>query len=159
LLYNCIIFKIEIKNNDFIKCKLLIKEMLPRVNSLERIPESVPVNLNVNSETELNELDEKMEYIGEVISEEFHLLNNIVSQINSILNVNFNNKFMNTDFDKHEHIEFYFDTLIHEYQTVKDLLAKGRAIRYNKEKKEKEKYNEVMCARNTSANYEIKLGQ
>jgi hypothetical protein len=66
---------------------------------------------------------------------------------------------MNTDFDKHEHIELYFDTLLHEYKTVKELLAKGRAIRYNKEKKEKEKYNEVRCARNTSANFEIKLGQ
>jgi hypothetical protein len=128
--------------------------MLPRQNSLERIPESVPVNLNVNSETELEELNEKMEYVGQVISEEFHLLNNIVSQINGILNVNFNNKFMNTDFDKHEHIEFCFDTLIHEYQIVKELLKKGRAIRYNKEKKEKEKYNELRCARNTSVKLE-----
>jgi hypothetical protein len=133
--------------------------MLPRQNSLERIPESLPVNLNVNSETELEELDEKMEYIGEVIAEEFHLLNNIVSQISGVLDVNFNNKFMNKDFDKHEHIELYFDTLIHEYQTVKELLQKGRAIRYHKEKKETEKYNELRCARNTSANYEIKLEQ
>lgn len=127
--------------------------MLPRQNSLERIPESVPVNLNVNSETELEELDEKMKYVGEVISEEFHLLNNIVSQINGILNVNFNKKFMNMDFEQHEHIEEYFDTLIHEYQTVKDLLKKGRAIRYNKEKKEKD--NEIRCSRNTS----VKLSQ
>jgi hypothetical protein len=131
--------------------------MLPRQNSLDRIPESEPVNLNVNSETKLEELDEKMEYISEVIAEEFHILNNIVSQINGILQVNFNNKFMNKDFDKHEHIELYFDTLLHEYKTVKELLQKGRAIRYNKEKKEKEKYNEIRCARNMSANYEIKL--
>jgi hypothetical protein len=118
--------------------------MLPKQNSLGRIPESEPVNLNINSETELYELDEKMDYIRQQISEEFHILNNIVSQINGILNINFNNKFMNTDFDKHEHIEFYFDTLIHEYQTVKEFLKKGREIRYNKEKKEK--YNEVRCA-------------
>jgi hypothetical protein len=133
--------------------------MMPRQKSLERIPESEPVNLTVNSETELEELDEKMEYIGELIAEEFHILNNIVSQVNGILNVNFNNKFMNTNFDKHEHVELYFDTLIHEYQTVKELLAKGRAIRYNKEKKEKEKYNELRCARNTLSQYEIKLEQ
>ena len=131
--------------------------MLQRQNSLERITESLPVNLNVNSETELEELDEKMEYIGQVISEEFHVLNNIVSQINGILNVNFNNKFMNTDFDKHEHIELYFDTLIHEYQTVKELLKKGRAIRYNKEKKEAEKYNELRCA--GISHYRIKSDQ
>jgi hypothetical protein len=73
-----LLFKIEIKNNNIINHKLLIKEMLPKQNSLERIPESNPVNLNVNSETELEELDEKMEYISEQISEEFHILNNIV---------------------------------------------------------------------------------
>ena len=78
--------------------------MLPKQNSLERIPESKPVNLNVNSETELDELDEKMEYVSEQISEEFHILNTIVSQVNGILNINFNNKFMNTDFDKQEYI-------------------------------------------------------
>ena len=117
--------------------------MLPKQNSLERIPESNPVNLNVNSETELEELDEKMEYISEQISEEFHVLNTIVSQVNGILNINFNNKFMNTDFDKQEYIEEYLDTLIYEYQTVKELLKKGREIRYNKEKKEKQKDNEL----------------
>ena len=111
--------------------------MFPRQNSLDRIPESEPVNLNVNSETKLEELDEKMEYISEVIAEEFHILNNIVSQINGILQVNFNNKFMNKDFDKHEHIELYFDILLDEYKTVKELLQKGRAIRYNKEKKKR----------------------
>jgi len=123
--------------------------MLPKQNSLERIPESKPVNLNVNSETELEELDEKMEYVSEQISEEFHILNTIVSQVNGILNINFNNKFMNTDFDKQEYIEEYLDTLIYEYQTVKELLKKGREIRYNKEKKEKQKDNELRGARNT----------
>ena len=44
-------------------------------------------------------------------------------------------------------------------RTVKELLKKGRAIRYHKEKKEKEKYNELRCTRNTSENYEIKLEQ
>jgi len=125
-----------------------MKEMFPKQNSLERIPESEPVNLNISLETEL---DEKMEYISEQISQEFHVLNNIVSQVNSILDINFNNKFMNTNFDKHEHIELYFDTLLHEYQTVKELLKKGREIRYTKEKKEKEKDNEIRFARNTLA--------
>ena len=123
--------------------------MLPKQNSLERIPESKPVNLNVNSETELDELDEKMEYVSEQISEEFHILNTIVSQVNGILNINFNNKFMNTDFDKQEYIEEYLDTLIYEYQTVKELLKKGREIRYNKEKKEKQKDNEIRGSRAT----------
>ena len=90
-----------------------------------------------------------MEYVSEQISEEFHILNTIVSQVNGILNINFNNKFMNTDFDKQEYIEEYLDTLIYEYQTVKELLKKGREIRYNKEKKEKQKDNELRGARNT----------
>jgi hypothetical protein len=133
--------------------------MLPRQNSLERIPESEPVNLDVNQETELEELDNKMNYISQQIAEEFHILNNIVSKTNSVLNLNFNNKFMNTNFDEQENIEWYLDSLVYEYQTVKELLKKGREIRYNKESKEKEKDNEIRCARNTLSYYGIKLEQ
>jgi hypothetical protein len=133
--------------------------MLPRQNSLERIPESEPVNLDVNQETELEELDNKMKYITQQIAEEFHILNNIVSKTNSVLNLNFNNKFMNTNFDEQENIEWYLDSLVYEYQTVKELLKKGREIRYNKESKEKEKDNEIRCVRNTLSYYEIKLEQ
>ena len=123
--------------------------MLPRQNSLERIPESEPVNLDVNQETELEELDNKMKYITQQIAEEFHILNNIVSKTNSVLNLNFNNKFMNTNFDEQENIEWYLDSLVYEYQTVKELLKKGREIRYNKDKKEKQKDNELRGSRNT----------
>jgi len=132
--------------------------MLPRQNSLERIPESIPVNLNVNSETELEELDEKMKYISQQIAEEFHILNNIVSKTNSVLNVNFNNKFMNVNFDQQENIEWYLDSLVYEYQTVKQLFKKGREIRHNIETKSKEKDNELRCARNTLS-YGIELEQ
>jgi len=133
--------------------------MLPRQNSLDRIPESEPVNLDINQETELEELDNKMKYISQKIAEEFHILNNIVSKTNSVLNVNFNNKFMNTNFDQQENIEWYLDSLVHEYQTVKELLKKGREIRHNKESKEKEKDNEIRCARNTLSYYGINLEQ
>ena len=131
--------------------------MLPRQNSLDRIPESQPVNLDVNQETELEELDNKMKYITQQIAEEFHILNNIVSKTNSVLNVNYNNKFMNTNFHQQENIEWYLDNLVHEYQTVKELFKKAREIRYNKEKKEKEKDNEkdneIRTARNTLSHY------
>jgi hypothetical protein len=66
---------------------------------------------------------------------------------------------MNTNFDQQENIEWYLDSLVHEYQTVKELLKKGREIRYNKESKEKEKYNEIRCARNTLSYYGINLEQ
>jgi uncharacterized ubiquitin-like protein YukD len=133
--------------------------MLPRQNSLDRIPESDPVNLDVNSDTELDELAEKMKYISQQIAEEFHILNNIVSKTNSVLNVNFNNKFMNVNFDQQENIEWHFDILVHEYQTVKQLFKKGREIRYNIETKEKEKDNEIRYARNTLSYYGIKSEQ
>ena len=144
---------------DLINCILNTTEMLPRQNSLDRIPESEPVNLDVNSNTELEELDKKMKYISQQIAEEFHILNNIVSKTNSVLNVNFNNKFMNVNFDQQENIEWYLDSLVHEYQTVKELFKKGREIRYNIETKEKEKDNEIRYARNTLLFYGLKLEQ
>ena len=64
-------------------------------NSLDRIPQFEPVNL----ETGLEELTEKMKYISQEIAHEYFVLNNIVSQVNGVLNINYNNKFMNTDFD------------------------------------------------------------
>ena len=100
-----------------------------------------------------------MKYISQQIAEEFHILNNIVSKTNSVLNVNFNNKFMNVNFDQQENIEWYLDSLVHEYQTVKELFKKGREIRYNIETKEKEKDNEIRYARNTLLFYGLKLEQ
>ncbi len=131
--------------------------MLSKNNSLDMIPELEPVNLNINKETSLEELTEKMTYITELIAEEYYMLNNVVSNVNSILDVNYNNKFMNKDFDKQEYIEEYLDSLVYEYQKVKEILKKGREIRYHKELKEKEKENEIRCARNTLAHFGIKL--
>jgi len=97
---------------DLINCILNNTEMLPRQKSLDRIPESEPVNLDVNSNTELEELDKKMKYISQQIAEEFHILNNIVSKTNSVLNVNFNNKFMNVKKEKDNEIRYARNTLL-----------------------------------------------
>jgi hypothetical protein len=119
-------------------------------NSLDRIPRFEPVNL----ETGLEELTEKMKYISQEIAHEYFVLNNIVSQVNGVLNINYNNKFMNTDFDNEEYIEENLDRLVHEYKTVKELLKRGREIRYYKELKEREKDNENRCAINTLAHFD-----
>jgi lipid A disaccharide synthetase len=124
-------------------------------NSLDRIPQFEPINKEIG----LEELVEKMKYISQEIAEEYNVLNNIVSQVNIVLNNNYNTKFMNTDFDNQEYIEENLDRLVHEYQTVKELLKRGREIRYYKELKEREKDNENRCARNILVDYGIKINQ
>ena len=139
--------------------------MMSKQKTLDTIPEFEPINLNIDSETKLDELNKNMKFISEKIAEEFNILNNVVSKVNSILNINYNDKFMNTDFDKQEYIEEYLDSLVYEYQTIKELFKKGRNIRYYKERKEdekerekereREKENEIRYARNTSTYYII----
>jgi hypothetical protein len=124
-------------------------------NSLDRIPQFEPINKEIG----LEELAEKMKYISQEIAEEYNVLNNIVSQVNIVLNNNYNTKFMNTDFDNQEYIEENLDRLVHEYQTVKELLKRGREIRYYKELKEREKDNENRCDRNILVDYGIKINQ
>jgi hypothetical protein len=125
-------------------------------NLLETISELEQVDLNVNSKTNLDDLEEKMEYTCKKIAEQYFKLNNKLSIVNNIIDLNFNSNYMNTDFNRHEHIEEHLDSFIYNYQTVKSLLNKGREIRYLKEIKEKEKENEIRCARNTLALYGIK---
>ena len=62
--------------------------MLPKQNSLERIPEYLPVNLNVNSETKLEELDEKMKVEnGKIHSMIIMIGNNILKIMMIFLNL------------------------------------------------------------------------
>lgn len=123
---------------------------------LETISELEPIDLNVNSKTNLDDLEEKMEYTCKKIAEQYYKLNNKLSIINNIIDLNFNSNYINTDFNRHEHIEEQLDSLIFKYQNLKTLLNKGREIRYLKEIKEKEKENEIRCARNTLVQLGIK---
>lgn len=123
---------------------------------LETISEMEPIDLNVNSKTNLDDLEEKMEYTCKKIAEQYYKLNNKLSIINNIIDLNFNSNYINTDFNRHEHIEEQLDSLIFKYQNLKTLLNKGREIRYLKEIKEKEKENEIRCARNTLVQLGIK---
>lgn len=137
--------------------------MMSKQKTLDTILEFEPINLNIDSETKLDELNIKMKFISEKIAEEFNILKGVVLKVNRILNINYNDKFMNTDFDKQEYIEEYLDNLVYEYQTVKELLKKGRNIRYYKEikeeevekEKENEKEKEIRYASNTLTYYII----
>lgn len=60
-------------------------------------------------------------------------------------------------FIEHELLEERMDALFYRYQKTKELLKKGRLIRYYKEEKEKEKLNELRYARNTLAHYGINV--
>jgi uncharacterized membrane protein YheB (UPF0754 family) len=123
---------------------------------LEPVPEVIPVELHIDSDHDLDEINEKYEYVTNQIAQEFHKLNNISQNISDILEKNFNSKFMNKNFGTQELIEEQFDNLLFKYLQTKELLKKGREIRFYKEKKEKEIENEKRFARNALAHYGIK---
>ncbi len=95
-----------------------------------------------------------------------------VNKLNKeFLNISQRMKYMNDMFEKlyennkndsigmsfieHELFEERMDGLFYRYQKTKELLKKGRLIRYYTEEKEKEKLNELRYARNTLAHYGI----
>lgn len=105
------------------------------------------IDINVNSENDLTELEEKMNYITNKIATDLHGLTHNVNCIKFILESNE----LNIDFEKQEYIEEYFDKFIYQYSKIKDYFKKGREIRCYKEKKEQEKINELRYARNVLA--------
>jgi hypothetical protein len=122
--------------------------------NLEPIPELPQINTKADSDNELEELHEKMDYICEKIAEEFYKMRFKISHINGIFENNFN-RTLNSNFDEHELFEEQMDELIHEYFKIKKLLKEGRNIRFYKEQKESEKKNELRYARNALAHYGI----
>lgn len=84
------------------------------------------------SKLELEQLEEKMNSVCEKISKKFYCLKSNINNLNKLLETNFNK-----NFDEQELMEEQMDELIFEYSKIKDLLKKGREIRYYKEVKEK----------------------
>ena len=123
---------------------------------LEPVSEIVPVELHVDSNHELDEINEKYEYVTDRIAEEFYKLNNMSHIISDILEKNFNSNFMNKNFETHELVEEKLDNLLFKYLQIKELLKKGREIRFYKEQKENEITKEKRFARNALAYYGIK---
>ena len=124
------------------------------INQLKTIDE---VDTNADSDHDLEELQEKMDYICEKTVSYFYNLKKKINNINNILENNFNSKFTNKNFYDHELIEEKFDELIFEYNKVKELMKSGRITRFYKGKKENNKKKELLYARNALAYYGIKI--
>jgi len=114
-------------------------------SSLQTIPE---VDIHIDSDHELEELHEKMNYINEQSAQEFRRLKSQSFKVTTLLEQNFNNDYINKNFDEHELIEEQIDKLIYQYTKIKENLRRGREVRFYIEKKEKQKVNELRYARN-----------
>jgi len=98
-------------------------------------------------ECNLEELQDIMDNISKHIAEKFGCLREKLARIQNILE----NNDVDVDFDRQELFEEKIDQLIHQYSEIKEQFKKGREIRCFKEKKEKEKLNEIRYARNVLA--------
>lgn len=124
-------------------------------HSLEIIPEVSPMNVHVDSDQELEELQEKMKYICDQTAQEFYKLTCQSLKVSDILERNFNKTYLNNNFDQQELIEEQIDKLIYQYTQIKKNLRDGREIRFYMEKKEQQKSNELRYARNLLAHFGI----
>lgn len=124
-------------------------------HSLEVIPEIRPMNVYVDSEHELEELQEKMKHNCDQTAQEFYKLTCQALKVSDVLERNFNKTYLNNNFDHQEVIEEQIDTLIHQYAKIKKKLRDGREIRFYMEKKEQQKSNELRYARNLLAHFGI----
>lgn len=124
-------------------------------HSLEVIPEVSPINVHVDSDHELDELQEKMNYICDQTAQEFYKLTCQSLKVSDILERNFNKTYLNNNFDQQELIEEQIDKLIYQYTQIKKNLRDGREIRLYMEKKEQQKSNELRYARNLLAHFGI----
>ena len=91
----------------------------------------------IDSETEYDKLNECLNKISNEISNEFYKINIYLDKLHKIVNKNYNEKFMNNNFDEQEFIEEKFDELFYNYNKIKTLFKKGREMRICKEDKEK----------------------
>ena len=126
--------------------------MASNLNLLEVIPE---VNTGVDSDHELEELQEIMNNICNESAQKFYKLKSQSLHVSNILENNFNKSYLNTNFDEQELIEEQIDKLIYQYEQIKKHLRDGREIRCYIEKKEKQKNNELRYARNLLAHFGI----
>jgi len=124
-------------------------------HSLEVIPEVSPMNVHVDSCNELEELQEKMNYICDQTAQEFYKLTCETLKVSDMLERNFNKTYLNNNFEQQEMIEHQIDKLICQYFQIKKNLQDGREIRFYMEKKEMQKCNELRYAKNLLASLGI----
>jgi hypothetical protein len=121
---------------------------MTKTNCLDKISE---IDIHTDSDDDLEELKDKLNYITGVISSEMIRLKKYSENVSNELNVN-----INISFEEQELIEEQIDSFIYEYHKLKQLLKQGREIRLHKEIKEKEIQNQKRFARNVLAHYGIK---
>lgn len=105
--------------------------------------------LHIDSDYELEEIEQKYDYVKTHISREFERLQKYSENISSLL------KKVENNFEEQELIEEQIDKFIHEYSKCKHLLKHGREIRIYKESKENELNNHKRYARNLLIHYGI----
>lgn len=120
------------------------------MTNLETITE---IDIHANSDHELEELQEKMQHICHETGQEFYNIKKQSLKISNLLEQNFNEEYINTNFDEQEIIEEQIDKLIYEYKKVKEYLKNGRQVRCYIEQKEQQKTKELRYARNVLAYY------
>lgn len=119
---------------------------MTKTTCLEQITE---INLQIDSDDEVEELNSKLTYITECIAREMSRLKQYSEHVCSELHTSTST----TSFEEQELIEEQLDIFVHEYNKVKQLLKQGREIRLHKEAKEKELTNQKRFARNLLAQY------
>lgn len=122
---------------------------------LTSISEIENVDLHIDSDHELEEMQEKMNFVCEQTAQEFYKIKAYSQKVTKILEENFNNNFTNKNFNEHELIEEKIDELIFQYAKAKELIRKGREIKFYKEEKEKQIKLHKKLARNALAHYGI----
>lgn len=116
----------------------------------ETIPEVNIIGFDNLIEDNLDDLNEKMNYLTHTIGHDLIKLKKNINKV-AILFDNINKMQIN-DFDNQEYIEEQLDSMIYEYAKIKQYLKKGRTIRYYKVKKEK-----LLIVNNTESNNNLNL--
>jgi predicted nuclease with TOPRIM domain len=101
---------------------------------------------HIDSDSDLEELQEKMNTITHETAKEFYKLKSESMRITECLEKNFNKYHLSDHFDIHELIEERIDEFIHQYAKIKKYLKDGREVRCYIEKKGNQKSNELRYA-------------
>lgn len=145
-----------LNKNDNKKYLNLIKQY----KEIEMLPTIVENEIIDYSDLSRKMLNEEMDNTVDDLNKEFLDITQRMNYINKMFEKSYlqnKNNEVGMSFLEHELLEERMDGLFYRYQKTKELLKKGRLIRYYKEQKDKEKTNELRYARNTLAYYGINV--
>ena len=105
--------------------------------------------LHINSEYNLEKMNQKLHYVESSISSELLKLQAHSEKLTTLLKTQF------VSLEEQELVEEQLDKFMYEYKKCKELLNHGREIRIHKEMKEMELHNQKRFARNVLVQYGI----